>query len=193
MKIWTISDTHWNHVNILKYENRPVDHVQQIIKNWQGLVQPEDLVIHLGDVIFAEDKEKNLKAILAELPGKKILCRGNHDSYPEAKWAQWEFFMNCGFDAVTDYFIYDNMAFSHAPLTPLPMQGLYNYDKPVDLNIHGHFHRTAHRVPREGENGEVFVDQFYDYKYYKANEEKYKLIQIEDELRPFSLEEVLAR
>lgn len=185
MKIFIISDTHWNHENIKKYENRPENFNEVIIRNWQKLVSPEDLVIHLGDVIFARAIE--LPSIMAQLPGRKILCRGNHDG------KGIEYYMEKGFDVVVDYFVYDNIAFSHAPLTPLPYQTAKEKGKDstfskkiVDLNIHGHFHRGKHR----GKPG--FLDKYYEWDYYNSWRKKYHLIQIEDELRPFSLEEVLA-
>jgi calcineurin-like phosphoesterase family protein len=185
MNIWIISDTHFNHKNILKYENRPVDFNEVIINNWNSRVASEDIVIHLGDVIFGYDKETNLPPILNRLNGKKVLARGNHDIPRDWKW-----YMDKGFDFVCDYYVYEGMAFSHAPLTPLPTQALNNHSKPIELNIHGHFHRGSHRNPDDNPG---YVDEFYDFQYYKANQDKYKLIQIEDELRPFSLEEILAR
>jgi len=191
MKIWVISDTHWKHKNIIKYENRPLDHNEQIVANWCKLVAPDDLVIHLGDVIFGENKQGDLKEILAKLPGKKILCRGNHDGYPTSKWGDWEWYLDCGFDAVTDYFVYQDLAFSHAPLTPLPTTARYGYGQEVRLNIHGHFHRGSHRKPHEGEDDAAFEDQFYDYKYYKEHKKKYHLVQIEDTLSPFLLDDII--
>jgi calcineurin-like phosphoesterase family protein len=193
MKIWLISDTHFYHKNIIKFENRPLDHNEKIIENWNKVVSDDDLVIHLGDVIFGMDKFETLKKVLGSLNGKKVLCRGNHDGYPESSWGKWDWFMDAGFDAVMDYFVYQDMAFSHAPLTPLPLTARYGYGKPVRLNIHGHFHRGHTRVPQTGEDEAGFQDEFYDYQYYRANKEKYRLIQIEDELRPFSLEEILEK
>ena len=190
MKIFIIADTHFYHENIIKFENRPLDNVEQIIANWNKVVGEKDLVIHLGDVIFGHNKDIELPKIMARLNGKKVLTRGNHDSYPESKWGNWDWFMERGFDFVCDYFVYKNIAFSHAPLTPLPFQGLRGLMKPVDLNIHGHFHRGHTRVPQNELEAKEFQDEYYDYKYYAQNKDKYKLVQIEDELRPFSFEEV---
>lgn len=184
MKIFIISDTHHNHKNIIKYENRPENHKELIIANWNKMVGKNDLVIHLGDVIFGEDKEIHLPAIMNQLNGRKVLARGNHDEH------DWIWYMEKGFDMVCDYYVYQNIAFSHAPITPLPPQGLKNDGRLVDFNIHGHFHRGLHRNP---DNNAHYVDGFYDFQYWKSNKDKYKLIQIEDEFRPFTLEEVLAR
>lgn len=185
MKIFIIADTHFYHENIIKFEDRPLDNVEIIIKNWNDRVAPEDLVIHLGDVIFGHNKETVLPELMKRLNGKKILTRGNHDSYPSSKWGDWDWFMERGFDFVCDYFVYKNIAFSHAPLTPLPFKSPNYFNEQVDLNIHGHLHRGKVR------GGEEQEDRFFDVKYFHANKNKYKLIQIEDELRPFSLEEIL--
>lgn len=182
MNIFIISDTHFNHKNIIKYENRPEDFNEVIITNWNKLVKKEDLVIHLGDVIFGIERTKHLPEIMGRLNGKKILARGNHDEN------DWQWYMERGFDFVCDYYVYKGIAFSHAPITPLPPQTLFNHGEPVDLNIHGHFHRGRHRNPIDNKS---YTDTFYDFKYWQENQDKYKLVQIEDELRPFSLEEVL--
>ena len=155
------------------------------------MVSDRDLVIHLGDVIFGENKDIELPKLMQRLNGKKILCRGNHDSYPESKWGNWDWFMERGFEFVCDYFVYRDMAFSHAPLTPLPIQGIRGLGKPVNLNIHGHFHRGHTRLPQNEVDAKEFADEFYDYKYYSANKDKYKLVQIENELRAFLFEELL--
>lgn len=191
MKIFVIGDTHFYHKKLEEVEKRPIDATEQIITNWNKLVRDDDLVIHLGDVIFGLEKNTKLPVIMSMLKGKKILCRGNHDSYPESKWGDWDWFMDRGFDFVCDYFVYKNMAFSHSPLTPLPRQGLGAQEEAVTLNIHAHFHRGHTRLPQSKLEASEFKDEFYDYKYYSENKDKYKLVQIEDELRPFALEELI--
>ncbi len=187
MEIFVISDTHFFHENIIKFEDRPLDFNEIIVNNWNSIIQPQDLVIHLGDVIFGLNKEIELPKMMSRLNGKKILCRGNHDP----KDALW--YLDKGFDFVCDYFVYNNIAFSHAPLTPLPLQTVKEKQRkedfvarPVDFNIHGHFHRGGHR-------NESTPDSYFDYKYYADNKDKYELVQIEDELRPFTLAEILER
>src|SRR3990167_9246166 len=138
MKIWLIGDTHFNHKKLLQYENRPKDFNRIIIQNWNKVVSTDDIVIHLGDVILGQDS--TLKEILGNCLGRKILTRGNHDHHS----MQW--YMQRGFDFACDYFVYKNIAFSHAPLTPLPFRTSdENYNKQVSLNIHAHFHHGNHR------------------------------------------------
>lgn len=181
MKLWIIADTHFNHENIKRYQDRPDDFNEAIIRNWNKVVSFGDVVIHLGDVILGRDQEKALPSIMATLPGKKILCRGNHDPRP----AQW--YMERGFDFACDYFVYKDLAFSHAPLTPLPFRTLSSSPQPVDRNIHGHFHRPKDKP----QQSLPYPDRYYDSAYYKANRGKYVLVHIEDTLGPVPLEDVL--
>ena len=74
---WIISDTHFFHVNVGRYCNRPENWQELIIKNWNNLISPEDTVLHLGD--FAFGKKSNFEILTEMLNGKLILIRGNHD------------------------------------------------------------------------------------------------------------------
>jgi calcineurin-like phosphoesterase family protein len=183
MRIWIIADTHFYHENIKRYQGRPDDFNEQIIRNWNKLVAYDDVVIHLGDVIFGLDKEKRLPSLMASLPGKKILCRGNHDP----KQAEW--YMEHGFDFACDYFVYKDIAFSHAPLTPLPPQTLVSDGRSVRWNIHGHLHKGGIETEQLAPAA-IFADRYYDSAYYKTHRDKYILVQIEDRLGPILLEEI---
>ena len=50
-KIFMISDPHFHHENIIKYESRPFENAEQmtktIIKNWNKVVQRDDEVFCL--------------------------------------------------------------------------------------------------------------------------------------------------
>ena len=184
MKIWIIADTHFYHENIKKFQGRPDDFNEQIIKNWNKLVKYDDLVIHLGDVIFGLNKDEKLPSIMASLPGKKVLCRGNHDLKP----AIW--YMERGFDFVCDYFVSSDIAFSHVPLTPLPLQTMINEQRVVKWNIHGHFHKNSSRNSTETLG---HIDKYYDSNYYKTHKEHYFLVQIDDGLSPIALEDMLGK
>lgn len=177
MKIWIISDTHFNHLKLLRLEERPENFNELIVRNWNKQVKPEDLVIHLGDVILGRDSE--LPDFLKRLNGTKILTRGNHDK----KTQLW--YMQRGFSFVCDYFIYRNVAFAHTPLTPIPHRALKHQSEEVDLCIHGHFHKSVHRGHPD------MQDDYYDVDYYHVHKEKYHLIQIEDTFRPILLDHVL--
>lgn len=57
------------------------DHVSQILSNWRQTVTPGDLVLIPGDISWAMhfDQAKEDLALIAGLPGDKVLLRGNHD------------------------------------------------------------------------------------------------------------------
>ena len=57
------------------------DHAARIFANWQSAVTADDLVLIPGDISWAmyfEQAKADLERI-AELPGEKLLLRGNHD------------------------------------------------------------------------------------------------------------------
>ncbi len=56
-------------------------HFLRISEDWRSRVGPEDTVLIPGDISWAmqlEDAAEDLRAI-GELPGQKVLCKGNHD------------------------------------------------------------------------------------------------------------------
>lgn len=130
MKYWLTTDWHLNHKNIIKYENRPEDYMEQIKKRHCEVIKPEDVLINLGDVIFGE--KHFLTEFLKDIPAKKkILVRGNHDERNTDT-----FYYNAGFDFVCDSLTIDYFLFSHAPME------LTEYYRG---NVHGHFHSNGHR------------------------------------------------
>lgn len=82
MKTFFISDTHFCHANIIKYDKRPFSSVDEmnevLIRNWNKKVKNEDKVYILGDFSFG--KETETLNILNSLNGQKFLIKGNHDS-----------------------------------------------------------------------------------------------------------------
>lgn len=63
-----------------------IDHEGQIIENWKEKVKEDDLVLIPGDITWALKLSQayyDLKRI-HELPGKKILSKGNHDYWWES-------------------------------------------------------------------------------------------------------------
>ena len=76
IKTWIITDTHWRHYKIMEYCDRPDNFEELITKNWKNLVKPQDVIIHLGDVIFGNQQQ--LKDILNDLPGKESPLKGRY-------------------------------------------------------------------------------------------------------------------
>lgn len=80
-KVYFTSDTHFGHVNIIKYCNRPYKTVEEmnesLIYNWNKVVKKNDIVYHLGD--FCLGKIDEFDSYFNQLKGKIILIEGNHD------------------------------------------------------------------------------------------------------------------
>jgi calcineurin-like phosphoesterase family protein len=85
MQYFFISDEHFGHVNILKFCKRPFGTIQEmddaLISNYNSVVKPEDVVIHVGDFTLAP---KHVAATyIARLKGKHVFIRGSHDRWME--------------------------------------------------------------------------------------------------------------
>ena len=128
MKAYIISDTHFNHANIIRYCGRPFANVgemnEAIVSNWNQAVGKDETIYHLGDFGFGTNEE--IKALLDRLNGIKFLHRGNHD-YRRGISA-W---IECGFSEVTNKeIIIGRYVLSHYPLHVGAGQ----------INICGHIH-----------------------------------------------------
>lgn len=79
MNHWFISDTHFDHENIIKYCDRPFknqEHMNTIlVKRWNERVKPEDIVYFVGDFGFG----KHGKEYAKQLNGNIVFIKGNHD------------------------------------------------------------------------------------------------------------------
>lgn len=109
MKYFT-SDLHYFHVRILEICPHRKDWGcstmeemnEQLIKNFNSKVSPNDITYFLGDVVMGL-KSNNVPSIVPRLNGTKILILGNHDAgfgrrekFEEAK----NFYMTHGFSEV---------------------------------------------------------------------------------------------
>ena len=85
-KIFYISDLHLMHQNIIRFDNRPFETVEEmdkaLINNWNSVVSNADHVYHLGD--FCWGKEDDWIKCLKLLNGNIHIIKGNHDlkEYP---------------------------------------------------------------------------------------------------------------
>lgn len=142
VKIWFISDTHFCHKNIIAYENRPFTDIEQMnsemIRRWNEVVAPDDVVYHLGDVALGP--AERFYPIVSALNGRKILIRGNHDGHSK------DWYLERGFAEVypslTLYAKGKRILLTH---TPAPVPG-FDYD----LHFFGHVHDKAHHGEYEG-------------------------------------------
>ena len=111
MAIYTISDLHLS-IGI----DKPMDifgvnwenHEKKIRKNWIEKVKEEDLVLLPGDFSWAMyiNEAKADFEYLNELPGTKLLLKGNHDYWWESLKKMREFLQENNFKNID--FIYNN-------------------------------------------------------------------------------------
>ena len=84
MKVFAISDLHLSTTS-----SKPMDvfgvrwqnYVEKIRADWMQKVTDEDVVLIAGDISWAMKLDDAIVDIntLADLPGKKVMIRGNHD------------------------------------------------------------------------------------------------------------------
>lgn len=159
-----ISDTHFGHANIIKFERddgtplRPFDTVEDmdeaLVKNWNDRVGVKDTVYHLGDVVI------NRKALptMDRLNGRKVLIKGNHDIFKLKDYVKY-------FDDIRAYKVMPKhrIICSHIPIHPDSLERW-------NLNIQGHLH--ANNLP--------------DKKYFNVSVEQINYT-------PITLEEILGK
>lgn len=130
-----IADWHYNHANILHFDNRPFktifEHDAELIRRWNAAVNPCDTVYVLGDMFWC-----NMTAaidVLKQLNGNIILIKGNHDRCHDAR------LLKC-FAKVADYLEVedgeDHIVLSHYPI-PCFKNHFYGW-----LHFYGHVHTS---------------------------------------------------
>jgi calcineurin-like phosphoesterase family protein len=136
-KYWVVSDTHFYHEKVKEYCGRPDNH-EKLILDALKTIPEKDILIHLGDVSWAQEKRFN-EEVLSGIKCRKILVKGNHDRMSSM------FYMNNGWDFCCESFKLDfmnkNIIFSHKPAF---------WDGTWEINIHGHFHNNLHRSYEQG-------------------------------------------
>lgn len=85
-KVWVTSDHHFAHANIIRFCDRPFTSVTEmdeaLIANWNTVVEPNDLVIHLGD--FTLHSEHVARQYLERLRGHIAFLNNVH--HHDKRW-----------------------------------------------------------------------------------------------------------
>ena len=103
--------------------------------NWRKLVQPEDAILHLGDLaVWYGSEQRDWLEMASTLPGKKFMLRGNHDRLKDSEFASYGFTIIPEFIQKIDG---KRVLFSHYPDTT--RDGW-------DINIHGHIHTGEYHL-----------------------------------------------
>lgn len=139
MKKYITSDLHFGHRNIMKFcpesrarYNNDLEFMnQEMIREWNALIGPEDIVYILGDVAFLPVAQA--VEIMQQLNGRKILIEGNHD----VKLVQHAEFRNC-FEKIRQYYSFKHngtrVIMSHYPF--LEWDQMHR----GSVHFHGHLH-----------------------------------------------------
>lgn len=160
--IYLTSDLHFNHKNIMLYENRPFESVEAmnegLIKRWNAVVQPEDIVINLGDVALGRFSE--VPDLVSRLNGHKILILGNHDTYPVKRYLDMGFAEVVNSKIIT--YFGKTIFLSHRPET------VSHREPKCDLHFYGHVHGTGglegKNFPTVARNGACLCVERWDYR-----------------------------
>lgn len=147
--LWIISDTHFGHQNIIKFQQRPINHEVIMLSEWIKYVGEDDQILHLGDVFMGKDgNPARWAAVISRMPGDKYLILGNHDKANKSLYAQ------AGFKIVKPFCKY-GFAFTHRPISlEWPHENLKDWH----TNIHGHTHGNPHRQEHDGT---FFIEKDY--------------------------------
>lgn len=187
MRIWLITDTHFGHDKMIPYCGRPEGFENLILENLHELLEPNDLLIHLGDFCIGNDSGWHAD-FMETVPCKKWLIRGNHDGKSDNWYLEhgWDF---VGAKFQSRYFG-KNILFSHTPVRYTELQSSLFITDGFDINIHGHFHNSLHRLQEgkfiaEGEKERNKVDL-------KNITARHKLLAVEyTDYKPVLLEEFI--
>ena len=139
MNTWVTSDLHFGHKNIMSFcpvsrarFRNDVDYMnEQMVKEWNDLIAPEDTVYILGDVAFLPAQKA--AEFMMRCNGTKILVEGNHDR----KTLNDPTFRKC-FKEVHQYLrlVYDGtvVCMFHYPISEFDQQHRGS------VHLHGHLH-----------------------------------------------------
>lgn len=135
VKVFFISDLHLNHGNIIDYCDRPFNSIQEmndtIVRNWNSVVGPDDIVYFLGDFALGRDVDKVYEEYSKLLNGTIYFLRGNHD---KSRSVVSRYF-NLIDTGTTVSYNDSHFILSHHPL----------YDSEIPkgyINLHGHIHNN---------------------------------------------------
>ena len=111
------------------------NYVERIKDNWNREVSPEDTVVVHGDISWAmslKEAEADFRFI-HELPGRKIILKGNHDYWWTTAAKMNNFLAENGFDSI---FILHNNHYSYENYGICGTRGWINDDtEPADAKV----------------------------------------------------------
>lgn len=131
------SDHHFFHKNVLKFEDRPCNTVEEmnelLIERWNKVVSKGDKVHHLGDFSFGSQDQTI--DVASRLNGQIVIYKGNHDNKNKLKRMLKEGVIK-EYHLVGDYIKRNGYQLW---LTHYPVEIGY---RPNMYSIHGHIHSS---------------------------------------------------
>lgn len=143
MAIFFTSDLHFNHNKEFVWKERGFSSIeemnQEIIKRWNSIVLPSDIVYILGDLMLG-DNESGIK-LINQLNGYKHIIIGNHDTETRIKLYQEQIDKLCSIkyaDQIKYGKIY--LYLSHYPTITSNYDDQLVWAKHL-VNLYGHTHQ----------------------------------------------------
>jgi calcineurin-like phosphoesterase family protein len=138
---YVVSDTHFFHKRIVDYCGRDMNHNNIMVERWNKAVGPNDVVLHLGDLVFTTNANKQrlfFESLGPSLHGQKYLILGNHDR------KDWErFYVAAGFAVIRPFSMQYKgytVSFDHYPAN----QGAISKGDD-NIRVHGHIHNNGYQ------------------------------------------------
>ncbi len=178
MSIYVIADLHLSFGT-----NKPMDifgfnwlkHDEKIASDWKNKVNKDDLVVLPGDFSWAMDLQDTIKDFeyLNNLPGKKLLLKGNHDYWWTTLTKMRKFLKDHNFENIdfiqNNYYEFDNKIITG-------IRGWEISEKDEDKRILNReklrLQMELDEIEKQGLNREIIV--FMHYPPYERFEEKEK-------------------
>lgn len=146
-RILFTSDTHFCHNKEFLFGDRnflcPEDMNKEIIKRWNDIVRPNDIVYHLGDIVLS-DTDAGIECI-KQLNGTIHLIRGNHDTDVKIE----RFINECPNIVSIEWATMIKYRKIHFYLSHFPSITRNLDDKPNKqgiINLHGHTHQKTNFI-----------------------------------------------
>lgn len=165
MAVYAISDLHLSFNTDKSMDVFPgwYDYTNKIKQNWESTVKNEDFVVIPGDISWAMRLNETKKdfEFINNLPGKKILIKGNHDYWWSTSKKINDFLQENNFNTISIVF---NSAIKADNICICGTRGwMYNSDEPEDEKI---LNREVERLRRSLDSAKAFENETVVFLHY---------------------------
>ena len=139
------------------------DYVERLESNWKALVTDDDTVVIPGDISWAMSLEGAFRdfSFIHNLPGKKIILKGNHDYWWNTKRKMDLWLESENLDTIS---ILHNNAFKVGDFVICGTRGwFYDAEKSADMKV---LLREASRLDKSIEEGKKLGDKLIVFLHY---------------------------